>query len=700
MLILDKHLSLGKATIESPNLTGYFGQKDLDAIGGWVFDGYVADKQSRAKWEKRTEAAMDLAMQLQKAKNFPWPNCSNIAFPLVTIGAMQFHSKAYPAIISGTEIAEMRVIGADPTGHETERALRVSRHMSYQVLEEDQPWEEQHDRLLLNLAIVGSAFVKTYQDAKLDHPVSELVLARDLVINYWAKSVESCPRKTHRIPLSRNSIREGVLSGIYRDVLEESWYAQPTTPQPTTQQSRANARTGQDPSYQPDETTPFYALEQHCDLDLDGDGYDEPWIITVEENSKCVLRLVSRVAQEADIKRVQVGEYKGQIISIIAEEYFTKYSFIPSPDGGIYDVGFGVLLGPLNESVNSIVNQLVDSGTMSNTAGGFLGRGAKIRGGVYQFTPFGWNRVDSTGDDLHKSVFPLPVREPSNVLFQLLGFIVTYANRISGSTDTIMGENPGQNTPAQTTQSMIEMGMKIYSAIFKRVWRGMKEEFRKRYVLNGIYLPAESSFGEDADMAYREDYLGDSKRIRPVANPNVTSEAEQLKLALGLREMAHTTPGYDWDAVETRVLKAMHVDDAKVLYLGSKSPQATPIPNLKAQVEQLKLQGIQMKLENDKQMFIQKMLEEHKLNEAKIIQLHAQAEQFIAQAGGVAEGHQIAAMEAAIGAIKQHNDTILQHLELMMKGSQDGQTNQGSVGAMAPGPGNAGSASMGQGAAA
>ena len=667
MLKLNATLTLDEKAVQAPNLCDRFDEGDLDAIGNWVFDGYNADKQSRAKWEKRTESAMDLAMQLQKEKSFPWPNCSNIAFPLVTIGAMQFHAKAYPSIIQGTDVVKMRVIGQDPDGMEHDRASRIGTHMSYQVLEEDQPWEEQHDRLLLILAIVGCCFVKTYHAPDLGHNVSELVLAKDLVINYWAKSVDDCGRKTHRVPLSRNDIRERVLSEVYRDVLDEQWYQEPARPQATTQEQRADQRTGAQPTFQPDETTPYYGLEQHCLLDLDGDGYAEPYIIVVEETTKTVLRIVSRVARIEDIDRVGSGPRKGEIISIRGEEYFTKYSFIPSPDGGIYDVGFGVLLGPLNESVNSLINQLVDAGTMSNTAGGFLGRGAKIRGGVYTFTPFGWNRVDSTGDDLRKSVFPLPVRDPSNVLFQLLGLLVNYTNRISGATDTVVGENPGQNTPAQTQQSMIEMGMKIYNAIFKRVWRAMKEEFRKLYILNSLYLSDKVYFGEKVGEIAREDYLGDPNKVVPVADPSITSDGQAMQQAMVLKQLSQSTPGYDWEVVERRLLKALKIDDLDAVYPGPKSPKATPIPNPKAALEQIKQQGKQADIQAKKDMLMAELVETHHINEAKIEELKAKAFKEMQEGGGVEAGHQIAQFNAILGAMKHQNDSIIEQVKVILE---------------------------------
>ena len=619
---------------------------------------------------------------------------------------MQFHAKAYPAIINGTEIVKMRVVGTDPTGDEHKRAQRVATHMSYQVLEEDSPWEEQHDRLLLILGIVGSCFVKTYYSPRLRHNVSELVMSRDLIINYWAKSVEDCQRKTHRIPLSRNDIRERVLSGIYRDVMDEAWFNDAPRPMPTTQQERANRRIGLEPNYQADETTPFYGLEMHCNLDLDGDGYDEPYIITLEESSKAVLRIVSRIAREEDVTRVQEGKHKGEIVSIRSEEYFTKYSFIPSPDGGIYDVGFGVLLGPLNESVNSIINQLVDAGTMANTAGGFLARGAKIRGGVYTFTPFGWNRVDSTGDDLRKSIFPLPVREPSAVLFQLLGMLINYTNRISGATDTIVGENPGQNTPAQTTQTMVEMGMKIYNAIYKRIWRSMKEEFRKLYILNALNLDERVSFG-DGDMEVRkQDYLGDPNKVVPVADPNITSEAQQVQQAMTLKQLAMGSEGYNREMVERRVLKALHVDDLDSIYPGPGKPGAVPMPNPKLAIEQMKMQGrmqeLQFKEQGENTRLAAELMEEHLLNQAKIAQLTAAAHRHVAEAGGVEAGHKVALMNATLGMMKHRDDTVIRHIEQLLKVGEMEQKKEiedgraGAMGSMATGPGNAKTAGMGE----
>ncbi|MCE5190892.1 MAG: hypothetical protein LLG08_03910, partial [Actinomycetia bacterium] len=386
MLTLESPLKLDEKIHSAPNLCDRFGPVDLQRISTAVWEAYSRDLASRDGWEKRNRAGMDLAMQLVKEKSHPWPNCSNVAFPLVTIAALQFHARAYPAIVSGTDVVRCRAAGFQPTEAEIAQADAVGKYMSYQVLEEDTAWEEGTDRALLNYSIVGCNFKKSYRNGRLGHNVSEVVLAENLVIDYYAKSVETARVKTHRYPLFRNELIEGIRSDapIYRDVEREPWFAlggRAETPP-------SNNGTSEPPAAS---DTPFLALEQHCWLDLDNDGYEEPYIITIEAGSKAVLRIVARWERLEDV----VKNARGEVVSITAHEYFTKYGFIPSPDGSIYDLGFGVLLGPLNESVSTGINQLLDAGTMANGAGGFLGRGAKIRGGVYTFSPFEWKRVDS-----------------------------------------------------------------------------------------------------------------------------------------------------------------------------------------------------------------------------------------------------------------------------------------------------------------
>lgn len=694
MLTLQSHIKLTKEVIDSPNLCSSFSDQDLSAIGDWCWTGYSQDKQSRAAWERRTSAAMDLAMQVMKTKNFPWPNCANIAFPLVTIAALQFHARAYPAVVGSTDVVRCRVIGEDLDGAKKAKADRIACHMSYQVMEQDQSWEEQHDRLLINLPIVGCAFKKSHYDARSSHNKSELVLARDLVMNYYAKSVESCGRKTHIIPKTRNDIYEQVKRGTFRNVLEMGWYTSAQLPPVDPQQAEKNRRIGMQPPATPDETTPLSCLEQHCSVDLDGDGYAEPYIITIEETSKCVLRIVARVDREEDIER----EDDGTIISIRAMEYFTKYSFVPAPDGGIYDIGFGLFLGPLNEQVNTICNQLTDAGTMANSAGFFLGRGAKIRGGIYTFVPFGAQRIDSTGDDIRKNIFPIPVREPSMVLFQLLQLLINYANRVSGSTDVMVGENIGQNTPAETGRTMVEQGQKIYSSIFKRVWRGMKDEFKKLYLLNALYLPTKAPFGS-GKYGLRSDYLGNPDDVCPAADPNVTSDAMAYNQMMAVKQSAAATPGYNGDAVERAFLKSLKVDAIDVLFPGS--DKLPPGVNPKVQIEQMKIQQKQLELKAKTHMFAAELMAEQQVNNATILKLQADAIKAMADIEGDKEDRQINALNTAIGALKHRNEVIAERVRLLLEGMEhDRDTRESGVGGMESPPMQPSAAPMGAESAA
>lgn len=663
MLNLDSYLKLDEAAISAPNLCDRFSDDDLKRIGEECWQGYDADQRSRSTWLKRNEAGMNLALQMSEEKTFPWPGCANVAFPLVTIAAMQFHARAYPAIVSGDKIVKVAVFGDDPEGTFTATADRIGTHMSWQLMYQDRAWEEQEDKAIFNLSIVGTNFKKSYYSAQHGHNVSELVLAKNLVMNYWAKSVEDCVRKTHIVPKFRNEVYENVVRSTWRDCLKESWYTSTPAVRSTSQQT--DRQQGITPPA-PDDATSFVFLEQHVWLDLDDDGYAEPYIITFEERSKYVVRIVTRFESEKDIERIVAGKYAGKIIKITATEYFTSSLFIPSPDGGIYGIGFGVFLGPMNEATNSLVNMLLDSGTMQTTAGGFLARGAKIRGGVYAASPFEWKRVDSTGDDLRKSIFPLPVNAPSDVLFQLLSLLINYASRVAGTTDITVGENPGQNTPAQTTQTMVEMGQKIYTAIFKRKWRSSKEEFRKLFKLNGRYLPPGQP---QVGGATREDYQVGADSVCPVADPNVTSETASLQRAITLKQAAATTPGYDHDAVERRFLSALRIEAPEAVFKGTAG--APPPEDPKVTLEKLKGQNAQqlaqLNLQFEQQKFAAELMEEQRLNNAKIIELMAKAQNESASAQTEQQYAQVAAINAQIALEKNRNDQLAHKIDTILK---------------------------------
>lgn len=684
-LELETHLELSQEMADSPNLCDRFSSRDLQTIGKHIWEGYQRDKISRMTWERRMNSAMDLAMQVSRPKNFPWPGCSNVVFPLVTISALQFSAESYPNIIQGTNVVRYRVTGKD-IGDVRARAQRIGRHMSWQVLEQDEAWEEQHDRLLINLAIVGCNFIKSWYNASKGYPVDELVMARDLVIDYGAKSLDSAQRITHVIPLSRNEIYERVKGGRFRDILEEPWFLNPI--QAPLNPPQVDLRSGLVPP-PVDDASKLVMLEQHCFLDLDGDGYSEPYIATIEHNSQQLVRLVAR------FEGMRAVEYthEGDVLRIEPLQYFTKFSFIPSPDGSIYDLGFGIFLGPINEAVNSGINQLLDNGTMQNSLGGFLGRGAKIRGGVYTMAPWEWKRVDSTGDDLRKSLVPYPERQPSAVMFQLIALLIDYANRIAGTTDPMVGENPGQNTPAGTYQGMTERGMRMYRMIFKRVWRSMKEEFKKRYILNRQFLRSHMDFGDGDDFIRKEDYTGNPNSVAPVANPNITSTTMRLQQAIAVKQDSVMTPGYNIPEVTRSYLEALDVDGIERLYPGP--DKVPPLPNPRVQAEQMKLQGRQLDIQNRRQEWANRLMEERRVNAAKIAHLEAQAFKLMKEAGAADAAAKLKEFDIQIKAMIEFGKMLNERIQAMTQtGATDEPSSETAQGRGVPGmaepPGNAG----------
>jgi chaperonin GroES len=289
--------------------------------------------------------------------------------------------------------------------------------------------------------------------------------------------------------------------------------------------------------------------------------------------------------------------------------------------------------------------------------------------------------VDSTGDDLKKSILPLPIREPSNVLFQLLSLLINYTEKISGAVDITTGGNPGQNTPASTSQTMIEQGQKVYAAIFKRIWRSMKEEFKKLYLLNGRFLPVDGVMFAGSDKYIsRGDFLGDPSNIVPVADPNILSDQARLIQATALAARAQGNPAYDRDEVEKNYLRALKIPNVDQVYKGIKNAPPPP-PDVKIQVEQLKLKYQMAKLAWTRQQFIASLMEQRRLNEAKIVEMYAQAALLEKEAGGIEAGNQIKAFQAIIDAIKARNEQLATEIQQQQEeGKNDNESEGGSTG--------------------
>lgn len=659
------------------NVALQLSEEELETLGAKVVSDFESDKRSRYEWERKMEKALKMALQVMEEKSFPWPNASNVKFPLITIAALQYHARAYPALINGTRLVKCRILGDDTDGSAGKRASRIEKHMSYQILEEDENWEDQMDKVLITQPIIGCAFKKTYFDSLKGHNVSENIIARDLVVPYYTKSLETAPRISHILYMSKNDIYERVVKGLFSNVeLEEK---EPLPQEDPLKETRDKSQ-GMAPPTEESEIRPYEIIEQHLYMDLDGDGYEEPYIVVVHRDSKKVLRIVARFL-------VTGVEYEGEkVLRITPEHYFTKYPFIPSPDGGFYDLGFGSLLGPLNESINTLINQLIDAGTMSVTGGGFLSRGIKLRGGTMAFQPNEWKPVDTTGDDLRKGIMPLPVREPNQVLFTLLSLLINYGERIGGAVDILVGENPGQNTPAETTRTMAEQGMKIFSGIFKRTYRALKEEFRKEYRLNQVYITERVHLGDL--VISPDDYRENGRAIVPAADPNMISDSQKIMQAQMLQSIASPMWGYNMYEVHKRTLHAWGISEPDKLLPDPQGPNAMPpfkppqvlVEEIKAQgqvqKEQVKGQIVLKKQQGDIQTRMAELQMDLQVNMAKIEELQAKALLELEQADSEQAKIQIAAIDAQIGMMRGQQEHILKTIDLMHTIVQDRKEKQ------------------------
>ena len=410
-----------------------------------------------------------------------------------------------------------------------------------------------------------------------------------------------------------------------------------------------------------DKSTPYTLLEQHTFLDLDEDGYAEPYIVTIESQSQKVLRIVPRFSPAG----VEVDD-KGKIISIDPIQYYTKYDFIPNPDGGFYSIGFGRLLGPLNESSNTIINQLVDAGSLSNLQSGFIGKGLRIKMGESRFSPGEWKAVNATGDDIKKSIFPLPVRDPSPVLFNLLDLLLKSGKELASVAEIFVGKMPGQNTPATTTMATIEQGMKVFTAVYKRVYRSLAKEFQKLYVLNREYMNPEEYIDVLDQPVQQSDYMGPENDVVPNADPTAVSTQEKqarVQAVMQLMQLGTINPM----EVTKMYLDAFEIPNAEKLINQPQPPQPDP----KQQESQAKLQLEQQKAQMQMQMASNK-LEMERATKEQELQMQARAKQ------QELEMKQMEAVLKAQAARAQHGQAMQQNaekhgLDMAMKARQASQ---------------------------
>lgn len=588
--------------LESHNILDDLDEKVQEDISRQVSDGFEYDLNSRKQWEENLVQWTNLALQVREEKTYPWPKASNVKYPLLSIASMQFNARAYPSLIPSTgDVVKCAVIGEDPQQVKLNQARRVSKFLSYQLLHEMENWEEDMDKMLIMLPIVGTLFKKTYYDPVKKINCSVLILPKNLVVNYWAKGLDTAERISEILYLNKRHIKERQMSKIYSEV-------ELGDPVAILEKDRPGTAVQ-------DETMPYEIIEQHMFYDLDKDGYAEPYIVTFERTTKKLLRMVARYDEDT----MHLDE-EDNLQKIEPIQYYTKFSFIPNPDGSFYDIGFGVLLGPLNESVNTLINQLIDAGTLNNLQGGFLGKGLKLKMGESSWTPGEWKSVQTTSDDLRKQIVPLPTKEPSDVLFQLMGTLITSGKELASVAEIFVGKMPGQNTPATTTMATIEQGMKVFTAVYKRLYRALGLEYKKLFALNKMYLDV-GKYQKVLDAQVTvDDFDKDTYDVCPNADPSTPTQTEKLMKAQALLELLPIGI-LDPLAVVMRVLEAQEQPNVEALLNAQvrETGQFQPPPDpklmemeMKKQFEEIKvsmkLQEQQQKMELEKRDRIMQMM--------------------------------------------------------------------------------------------
>lgn len=608
---------------EIDNLLDVVDEKLIEGLGQKVLREYEIDDISRADWKERMKEASKLAMQVVESKTYPWPDASNIKYPLMTTAAIQFAARAYPAVVPATNPVKVKVQGKK-SDEKQAKADRVGTHMSYQLLEEMEEWDEDTDKLLHILPIMGFVYRKTYFSKLLRRNVSEMVLPDKVVVNYYAKSLERTPRITEEIELYPNEVRERELSGIFKDQ---------DLPKPDGD----------------DVDAPMKFLEQHRSLDLDDDGYDEPYIVTVHKDSGKVVRIQARFEPEGVFYN-----RKQEITRVEPVHYYTKYAFLPSLDGSFYDIGFGILLTPINEAINSSVNMMLDAGHLQNVGGGLIANSLRIRGGTLRIGPGEYKQVAVPGGmNMQTAVYRFEHPGPSRVLFELLGMMIEAGKEIGSVKDALTGEATGPNEPVGTTLARIEQGLKVFTAIYKRVFRSMKREYRKIAMLNAVYLNPETyfMFHDEQGVVGPQDYDLADLDITPVSDPASVSDMQKIHRGQFLMPFAED-PEMNGREIKQRVFESIGIQDIEDLWAKEDPP---PPPALIEKMHQSKMDEANLEIEQRRlAMDGEKLL-------AEMAKLRSETILNIAKAESEESGTQIKAYEAQMSEI---TDRIMAHAKV------------------------------------
>ncbi len=558
------------------NLAETLDDSILGELSSELREQYETDQESRSEWEEGYTKGLDLLGVQYEERTQPFQGASGVTHPIIAESVTQFQAQAYKELLPAGGPVRTNVLGVQDSEKEAQ-AVRVKDFMNYMLMEIMEEFDPDTDQMLFYLPLSGSTFKKVYFDEAKQRPVSKFIPAEDLVVSYAASDLATASRITHVLRMDENEIRKLQVAGFYRDIDISADYEADSDPV----KSKVNEIDGVEKSATDDLYT---VLEMHVNLDIEGfedvdqmgepTGIKLPYIVTLDQGSGEVLA-IRRNYEENDALKQKVS-------------YFVHYKFLPGL--GFYGFGLIHMIGGLGKAATSILRQLIDAGTLANLPSGFKARGIRVRNDDEPIAPGEFRDIDAPGGDIRNSIIPLPYKEPSGTLAQLLGVLIESGRRFVSIADQQTGSPGSQQQPVGTTVALLERGMKVMSAIHKRLHYAQKTEFRILARLIRDNMPPSYPYATGVDAGIKQSDFDDRVDILPVSDPNIFSMAQRITLAQTQLQLAQSNPQlHNLQAAYKRMYQALEVQNIDEILPPAPEPQPTDpsIENARALAGQL-----------------------------------------------------------------------------------------------------------------
>jgi len=548
--------------VHDSNLAEFIDENDLTSLGTELYQNYEDYKNSRQDWEKAYTQGLDLLGFKYEQRTEPFQGASSATHPVLAEAVTQFQALAYKELLPAGGPVRTQVVGASTPDIE-QQAQRVKEFMNYQIMDVMQEYEPEFDQMLFYLPLAGSTFKKIYYDETIERAVSKFVAAEDLVVPYSATSLDEAEAVIHVIKISANELKKQQVGGFYRDIelLPANDGTDESSITEKTRQLEGITKSGYNNDI-------FTLLECHMNLDLEGfedkdaegepTGIKLPYIVTIEEGSREVL----------SIKR----NWDAQDVKKIKKQYFVHFKFLPG--FGFYGFGLIQMIGGLSRTATQALRQLLDAGTLSNLPAGFKQRGIRIRDDAQSIQPGEFRDVDAPGGNLRDAFMPLPYKEPSQTLLALMGVVVQAGQRFASIADLQVGDG-NQQAAVGTTVALLERGSRTMSAVHKRIYAAMRQEFKLLAKVFALYLPPEYPYNVvGGERQIKQTDFDDRVDIIPIADPNIFSQTQRISLAQTEMQLAMSAPQmHNTYEVYRNMYEALGVKDIDKILMKPQPPQ-------------------------------------------------------------------------------------------------------------------------------